>query len=89
MCTQNLMTILDSTTNIIGGDLYDHLMSTRIFTFITTKILKRDSKNYKENDYDINLICYYPSSKNHMFHILAKVGSLGKIKQKQNKYTTF
>jgi hypothetical protein len=29
---QNMITILDSIGNVIGGDLDDHLMSSRIFT---------------------------------------------------------
>ena len=41
LCAQNLITLLDSTINIIrggGGDLYDNLMSTRILTLIMNKI---------------------------------------------------
>ena len=34
---QNMIIILSSIANIIGG-LYDHLMSTRIFTFLMNKI---------------------------------------------------
>ena len=30
---QNMITNLNSTVNMIGVDLYDHLMSTRIFAF--------------------------------------------------------
>ena len=35
---QNLLTILGSVVNIIGGDQYDHLMISIIFTLITNKI---------------------------------------------------
>jgi hypothetical protein len=36
---QNMLTILHSMLNTIGGDLYDHLMSTGIFTFIVNEII--------------------------------------------------
>ena len=35
---QNMLTILGSIVNIILGDLYDHLMSMRIFTLMMNKI---------------------------------------------------
>ena len=35
---QNMLTVLHSTVNIIGGNLYDHLMPTRIFTSTMNKI---------------------------------------------------
>ena len=45
LCVQNLMTFLDLIVNILwgfegrgGGDLYDCLMSTRIFTLVISKI---------------------------------------------------
>ena len=38
LCAQNMITILSSTINIIGGDLYNELMSTRIFTSMMNKI---------------------------------------------------
>ena len=39
LCVQNMITILDSIGNIIGvGGLYEHLMSTRIFTLLIHKI---------------------------------------------------
>jgi hypothetical protein len=37
---QNMNTILGSIVNVIGVDLYDHLMSTRIFTLIMNKIFR-------------------------------------------------
>ena len=36
---QNMIPILGSIVNIIGGNLYDHLISTRILTLIVKKIL--------------------------------------------------
>ena len=39
-----MMAILSSIVNMIGGDLYDHLVSTTIFTLIMNNILI--SKNY-------------------------------------------
>ena len=40
LCAQNMITILGSIVNIIWGlgDLYDHLMSMRIFTLKMNKI---------------------------------------------------
>jgi hypothetical protein len=38
LCVQNMITALGSIVNIIGGDLYDHLMSTINFTLIMNKI---------------------------------------------------
>ena len=38
MCAQNIITIIGSRVNIIVGTLYDHLMSTRVFTLIMSKI---------------------------------------------------
>ena len=35
---QNMLTILGLMVNMTRGDLYDHLMSTRIFTLIMNKI---------------------------------------------------
>ena len=34
---QNMLTISGSIVNVIGEDLYDHLMSTRIFSLIFLK----------------------------------------------------
>ena len=36
---QNMITIVSLTINMIGGDLYDHLLSTKIFTLIINKII--------------------------------------------------
>ena len=35
---QDILTILGSIVNMIGRDLYDHLMSTRLLTLIMNKI---------------------------------------------------
>jgi hypothetical protein len=42
-CVQNLLTILNSTINITGDaeELYDHVMSTKTFALIMTKIFIR------------------------------------------------
>ena len=47
---------LGSTANIIGGregELYDHLMSTKIFTLLMTKI-HMSSKHYEECGYGLH-----------------------------------
>jgi hypothetical protein len=38
LCAQNTIAVLGSIVNISEGDLYDRLMSTRIFTLIMNKI---------------------------------------------------
>ena len=40
LCAQYMITIMDSTVNIIQGEegLYDHFMSTRMFTMIMDKV---------------------------------------------------
>ena len=38
LCTHNMLIILGSIINIIRGDLYDHLVATRIFTLIMHEI---------------------------------------------------
>jgi hypothetical protein len=50
-----MLIILDSMVNMIGGDLYAHLTSTRIFTLIMNKNIHTDSKYYEANDYGHNL----------------------------------
>ena len=39
LCDQNMITILNSLFNIIKEDLYDHLMSMRIFTLTINTIM--------------------------------------------------
>ena len=50
---QYLLTNLGSILNIIG--VYNHLMSTRIFTLIMSKEILRSSENHEENGYRHNL----------------------------------
>ena len=38
MCPQNMMIIIGSVFNRMGANLYDHLVSTRIFTLIINKL---------------------------------------------------
>ena len=47
---QNTLTILGSIVNMIGGYLYDQLMSGRVFTLIMNKIHK-SSGDYEANGY--------------------------------------
>ena len=51
-----------------GGNEYDHLMSTRIFTF--NKMLYISSRNCEESGYNLGLDLLS------MFHILGEVGLL-------------
>ena len=51
LCAQNMTTVLNSIVNIIGGDLYDHLMSTKIFTLNMNEIFM----NFEESGYNLNL----------------------------------
>lgn len=46
----NMLTILDSTFNMIERNLCDHLMSRRI-TFINVKDIYMNFKKYRENEY--------------------------------------
>ena len=46
---QNMMTIPGSIVNIIGGDLYDHLMSTRIFILIKQRIFIQALNKYENS----------------------------------------
>ena len=52
-----MVTILGSIVAIIwgGGGLYDHTMSTIIFTLITNKIFIQAPKNYEGSGYGLNL----------------------------------
>jgi hypothetical protein len=51
LCAQNMTNILNSIVNIIGGNLYDHLMSTKIFTLIMNEIFMSS----EESGYGLNL----------------------------------
>ena len=74
LCVQNMSTILSSIINIIGGDLYDHSITTRIFTLI----FDTNSKNYEESGYGFNSssvilmhkICVSYPRRKFVFHII-------------------
>jgi hypothetical protein len=51
---QNMLTILGSIANMIGGDVYDHLMSAGIFTLIISKIFL-NSEDFEANGYGQDL----------------------------------
>lgn len=63
ICVPNLLNILDSIVDRIGGggrgrerDLFDHFMIKRIFTLIKDKDMHMSSsKTYEENSYKHNL----------------------------------
>ena len=55
MCAKNQITILGSTYNIIGGHLYDHLLSTRILHFVNELDIYTSFANYEANGYGLNL----------------------------------
>ena len=44
--TQNMITITKSTINTMNGDLYEHLMSTRIFPLRMVEDIHMSSKHY-------------------------------------------
>ena len=49
LCAQNVLTIPSSIVNMIGGgDLYDHLMNTRLFTLMTNKIFIQFVKTMRQ-----------------------------------------
>ena len=50
-----MITILASIVKIIGGDLYDQLMSMRIFSLKMIKIYMWALKTHEESDYDLDL----------------------------------
>ena len=58
VCAQTRLTIQSSIVNIIGGDLYDHLMTIGLIILITSKIFIRAPKIYEEIIYgpDLNLL---------------------------------
>ena len=71
-----MLTVLGSKVNIsgggLGGDLYDHLMSMRIFALVMSY------DNYEENGMTWN--CYLISHKPIcMCHILQEVGAKRKL----------
>ena len=54
---QNMITILVSIVNIIGGDLYDHFISMRIFALMMNKILIRALKIMRKVATNLIWIC--------------------------------
>ena len=77
---QNKITILINIFFFWGGglDLYDDLMSSRIFIFITNKIFIQAPKIMKKVAMASIWICY-TSRTNCVFHILGEVGYLEKV----------
>ena len=72
---QNLLTILGSILNINGGgDLYDHLMRSRICTYDYDKDIHMSSENYEATGYRHNLD-WQSSCINCVFHILVEVSA--------------
>ena len=53
---QNMLTILGSSVNLIG-ELYDHLMSMRIFLFDNERDIHTSSKTYEVNGCRHDLEC--------------------------------
>ena len=53
-CAQKLTAILGSIVNIFGG-VYDHLLTTRIFTLLIIINICMSSKHYEENGYGLDL----------------------------------
>ena len=49
-----MLIILGSSVDVIVGDLYDHLMSTRIFTLIVNMIFM-SFQNHEESGYGLDL----------------------------------
>ena len=72
MCAQNVITFLGSIVNIIEGDLYGHLMSTRVFTFIKNQMFVCALKFMRKVAMALIWICE-PCFTNHVFHILGEV----------------
>ena len=54
-CDHNMATILSPMINVIGEDLYDHLMNTRIFHYDNENSIHMSSKHCEESDYNFNL----------------------------------
>ena len=69
---QNVITILGSIVNIIGEDLYDHLMSTRI-TLLMNIMIRRDL-NFMRKVTTAWIWTCWPSSNNRMSPSLGEVG---------------
>ena len=81
LCAQNMTTISNSTVNIIGGNLYDHLMSTKIFTLIMNEIFM----SFEESGYSLDLDLLPMSSYLH-FSYPSRSGQVGKCNQLRSIY---
>ena len=55
MCVQNMIPILSSIINIIRGDLYDHLMSTRHLHFDMEQDFHMNFRKYGKSSYVLNV----------------------------------
>jgi hypothetical protein len=53
----NLLSILDKLANLIGGDLYNHLLTWRIITFDNEYDIQTCSKITRKVDIDTIWIC--------------------------------
>jgi hypothetical protein len=51
LCAQNLLSFLGSIVNIIGGDLYDHIMSENL-CFDNDYDIRMSSKNHEANGFE-------------------------------------
>jgi hypothetical protein len=72
-----MITILGSIINNIGGDLYDHLMNTRIFTLIMNKKFIQAPK-FMGIVATASICIWLPSGTLCAFHILREFGLIGK-----------
>ena len=52
---QNLLTILGSRISVIGADLYDRLLSMRMFAFDNEQDIHMSSEHYEESVYGLDL----------------------------------
>lgn len=57
LCVQSMLTILDLIVDIIGGDLVDHLMNSRILTLIMNEMFIRASHIMKQMTTSTIWIC--------------------------------
>ena len=73
ICAHIILAFPRSVSKHNWKDLYDHLMSTRLFTFILSKIFIRSLKIMRKVTTSSISICY-PSCINNVFRILEEVG---------------
>ena len=63
-----------SRINILGGGVYNHLMSTKIFNLTVNKIfISMSSKNYKESGYSLTMDLLTILYRSMCVHIIEKV----------------